>query len=58
MVTAWTLMAWQHVQNVNVLTVIASESYESFARSLQSEIAEAVEDGPRHYKRSVPEPYD
>jgi restriction endonuclease len=35
------------VQNVNVLTVIASESYESFARSLQSEIAEAVEDRPR-----------
>ena len=35
------------VQNVNVLTVIASESYESFARSLQSEIAEAVENRPR-----------
>jgi len=35
------------VQNVNVLTVIASESYESFAKSLQSEIAEAVEDRPR-----------
>jgi type III restriction enzyme len=35
------------VQNVNVLTVIASESYDSFARSLQSEIAEAVEDRPR-----------
>lgn len=34
------------VQNVNVLTVIASESYESFAKGLQSEIAEAVADRP------------
>lgn len=30
------------VHNVNVLTVIASESYEDFARGLQSEFAEAV----------------
>lgn len=30
------------VQNVNVLTVIASESYESFAKGLQTEMAEAV----------------
>ena len=30
------------VHNVNVLTVIASESYDSFAKGLQSEIAEAV----------------
>jgi len=35
------------VQNVNVLTVIASESYDSFARTLQTEIAEAVADRPR-----------
>lgn len=35
------------VQNVNVLTVIASESYDSFARGLQSEIADAVADRPR-----------
>ncbi len=34
------------VHNVNVLTVIASESYDSFARGLQSEIAEAVADRP------------
>lgn len=34
------------VQNVNILTVIASESYESFARGLQSEIAEAVASRP------------
>lgn len=33
--------------NVNVLTVIASESYDSFAKELQSEIAEAVADRPR-----------
>ena len=35
------------VHNVNVLTVIASESYESFAKGLQSEIAEAVGNRPR-----------
>lgn len=34
------------VHNVNVLTVIASESYESFAKGLQTEIAEAVADRP------------
>ena len=30
------------VQNINVLTVVASESYDSFARGLQTELAEAV----------------
>lgn len=35
------------VHNVNVLTVIASESYDSFARGLQNEIAEAVADRPK-----------
>ena len=35
------------VHNINVLTVIASESYDSFARGLQSEMAEAVADRPR-----------
>lgn len=35
------------VHNVNVLTVIASESYESFAKGLQTEIAEAVADRPK-----------
>jgi len=34
------------VQNVNILTVIASESYDSFAKGLQSEIADAVADRP------------
>ncbi|EHL17344.1 hypothetical protein HMPREF9630_00511 [Peptoanaerobacter stomatis] len=35
------------VHNVNVLTVIASESYDSFAKGLQSELAEAVADRPK-----------
>lgn len=36
-----------YVHNVNVLTVIASESYDSFANGLQNEIAEAVADRPK-----------
>ncbi len=35
------------VHNINVLTVIASESYDAFAKGLQSELAEAVADRPR-----------
>ena len=35
------------VHNINILTVIASESYDSFARGLQTEIAEAIADRPR-----------
>lgn len=35
------------VHNINVLTVIASESYDAFAKGLQTEMAEAVEDRPR-----------
>ncbi len=34
------------VHSVNVLTVIASESYDSFAKGLQAELAEAVADRP------------
>lgn len=34
------------VHNINVLTVIASESYDSFAKGLQSEMAEAVANRP------------
>ena len=34
------------VQNVNVLTVIDSESYESFAKGLQTELAEAIANRP------------
>ena len=35
------------VHNINVLTVIASESYDDFARGLQTEMAEAVADRPQ-----------
>lgn len=41
------------VQNVNVLTVIASESYESFAKGLQAEIAEDIADRPRAVTRDL-----
>ena len=35
------------VHNINILTVIASESYDAFAKDLQTELAEAVADRPR-----------
>lgn len=35
------------VHDINVLTIIASESYESFAKQLQSEIAETLSDRPQ-----------
>lgn len=35
------------VQQVNVLTIIANESYETFARDLQSEIADAIKNRPK-----------
>jgi type III restriction enzyme len=35
------------VHNINVLTVVASESYESFAKELQNQIAESLSDRPR-----------
>lgn len=34
------------VHNINILTIIASESYDSFAKGLQTEMAEAVADRP------------
>ncbi len=37
----------EDVHNVNILTIIASESYDSFAKGLQTELAEAVADRPR-----------
>ncbi|MDD2583262.1 MAG: hypothetical protein PHR66_14840, partial [Desulfuromonadaceae bacterium] len=37
----------EDVHRINVLTVIASESYEDFSNGLQKEIAEAVADRPR-----------
>lgn len=41
------------VHNINVLTVIASESYDSFARALQSELAEAVAERPRKITKEL-----
>ncbi|OQB96330.1 MAG: Type III restriction enzyme, res subunit [Spirochaetes bacterium ADurb.Bin110] len=41
------LIPREEIHTVNVLTVVANESYESFAKGLQSEIAEAVADRPR-----------
>ncbi len=37
----------EDVHNINVLTVIANESYDNFAKGLQTEIAEAVADRPK-----------
>ncbi|WP_332881336.1 restriction endonuclease [Tissierella creatinophila] len=36
-----------NVHDINILTVIASESYENFAKQLQSEIAETLSERPR-----------
>lgn len=36
-----------NVHDINILTVIASESYETFAKGLQSEIAETLSDRPQ-----------
>ena len=41
------------VQKINVLTVVASESYENFSRALQTEYAEAVADRPRTVSESL-----
>lgn len=41
------------VHNVNVLTIIASESYDKFAKGLQSEIAEAVGSRPRQVTKDL-----
>lgn len=35
------------VQQLNILTIIANESYEKFARDLQSEIADAIKNRPK-----------
>ena len=39
-------MLGSDVFNTNILTVIASESYDQFAKQLQSEIADVVGDRP------------
>ena len=41
------------VHNINVLTVIANESYDDFAKGLQDEIAQAVADRPRKVTSSL-----
>lgn len=41
------------IHNVNVLTVIASESYDSFAKGLQTELAEDVADRPKKVSRTL-----
>jgi len=43
----------QDVHNVNVLTVIASESYESFAKGLQDELAEVIVDRPKEVDHTL-----
>lgn len=40
-------MVGEQVHEINKLTVVASESYEAFARGLQSEIAETLRDRPQ-----------
>jgi len=37
----------EDVHHINVLTVVASESYDNFAKALQSELAEIVSDRPK-----------
>lgn len=41
------------VHNVNVLTVIAGESYDSFAKGIQSEMAEVVADRPKEVTQEL-----
>ena len=41
------------VHNTNLLTVIASESYDNFAKALQTEMAEAIGDRPRKIEYGV-----
>lgn len=41
------------VHNVNVLTVIAGESYDSFAKGLQTEMAEAMADRPERLAQDL-----
>lgn len=43
----------EDVHDINILTVIANESYDSFARGLQEEIAEAVAERPRRVTRDL-----
>lgn len=48
-----TAVLGEDVQKINVLTVIANESYDRFAKALQTEYAEAVADRPREIRESL-----
>lgn len=41
------------VQEVNELTIVASESYENFAKALQNELAEVLENRPRKVSKEL-----
>jgi type III restriction enzyme len=43
----------EDVHTVNVLTVVASESYEAFSRALQSELAEVITDRPKRVTQAL-----
>lgn len=43
----------EDVQDINTLTIIASESYDSFAKALQSELAEVLENRPKVVSREL-----
>jgi len=47
------ILSRDEIHQVNVLTVIANESYDSFAKGLQAEIAEAVADRPRKVETNL-----
>ena len=46
-------MLGDEVHHINVLTVVANESYDDFTRELQTEIAEAIGDRPRIVDKSL-----
>lgn len=43
----------EDVQDINTLTIIASESYDSFAKALQNELAEVLENRPKVVSREL-----
>ena len=47
------ILSCDEIHNINVLTVIASESYESFVEGLQKEMAGATADRPRKVKEDL-----
>jgi len=47
------LLSREDIHKINVLTIVADESYDNFARGLQNEIAEAVADRPRKVEQRL-----